>query len=96
MPEYIRTTSTIALFADGSKLYKTFTIQHPTGSDCIQSDLSNLSLWCNDWNISTLLNVKFSDPSYTISDSHRGDMRLGAYSLVCFYNLLYLRFLSIL
>ena len=77
MQEYIRTNSTIALFADGSKLYKT--IQHPTDSDYLQSDLSNLS-----WGvmtgicISTLLNVMFLDPSYTIPDSHRGDTRLRA------------------
>ncbi len=38
----------MALFADDSKLYKT--IQYPTDSEYLQSDLSSLSLRCNDWN----------------------------------------------
>ena len=46
MPDYVQYNSTMALFADDSKLYKT--IQDSKDSEYLQSDLTRLNLWCND------------------------------------------------
>ena len=49
MPDYIQYNSTMALFADYSKFYKT--IQDSKDSQYLQSDLTKLNLWCNDWDM---------------------------------------------
>ena len=49
MPDYVQYNSTMALFADDSKFYKT--IQDSKDSEYLQSDLTRLSLWCNDWDM---------------------------------------------
>ena len=46
-PNYIQSQSTIALFADDSKLYKS--IDGPDSSNHLQHDLDNLNKWSLDW-----------------------------------------------
>jgi hypothetical protein len=45
-PDYIQVDSTLALFADDSKLYRT--LEHPTSSSLLQVDLNNVQRWSID------------------------------------------------
>ena len=47
VPNYIRFQSTIALFADDTKLYKS--IDFPGAKNDLQADLNNLHKWSLDW-----------------------------------------------